>query len=189
MGGYFLEYNNFLPANSLQTPPHIAPTWYFTPFYSVLRATTSDFMWVVMAGLAAYVVFIWLRSRLSYKTKLAIAVLGVILEIGMLTLEAKFWGVVLFGSAVVILALLPWLDHSPVKSIRYRPSWHKYVYAVFFVCFLALGYLGTQLPTPAYTLTAQVATLLYFSFFLLMPWWSTMGRFKPLPKRVTFTPH
>jgi ubiquinol-cytochrome c reductase cytochrome b subunit len=191
MGGYFLEYNNFLPADSLKTPPHIAPTWYFTPFYSVLRATTSDFMWVVMAGLAAYVVFIFLRSRLSYKTKLAIAILAVILEIGMLpqVLDAKFWGVVLFGSAVVILALLPWLDHSPVKSIRYRPGWHKTVYAVFFVAFLALGYLGTQLPTPAYTLIAQVATLLYFSFFLLMPWWSAMGRFKPVPKRVTFTPH
>src|SRR6476660_1703474 len=64
MGGYFLEYNNFIPADSMKTPPHIAPTWYFTPFYSVLRATTSDFMWVVMAGVAAYVVFIWLRSRL-----------------------------------------------------------------------------------------------------------------------------
>jgi ubiquinol-cytochrome c reductase cytochrome b subunit len=191
MGGYFLEYNNFLPADSLKTPPHIAPTWYFTPFYSVLRATTSDFMWVVMAGLAAYVVFIFLRSRLSSTTKVAIAVLAVILEIGMLpqVLDAKFWGVMLFGSAVVILALLPWLDHSPVKSIRYRPSWHKWVYAVFFVAFLALGYLGTQLPTPAYTLIAQLATLLYFSFFLLMPWWSAMGRFKPVPKRVTFTPH
>jgi ubiquinol-cytochrome c reductase cytochrome b subunit len=76
-----------------------------------------------------------------------------------------------------------------VKSIRYRPDWHKYVYAVFFVAFLTLGYLGTQLPTPAYTLIAQACTLLYFSFFLLMPWWSAMGRFKPVPKRVTFTPH
>jgi ubiquinol-cytochrome c reductase cytochrome b subunit len=189
MGGYFLEYNNFLPADSLKTPPHIAPTWYFTPFYSVLRATTSDFMWVVMAGVAAYVVFIWLRSRLSYKTKIAITVLAIVLEIGMLTLEAKFWGVVLFGSSVVILALLPWLDHSPVRSIRYRPGWHKAVYGLFFVCFVTLGYLGTQLPTAAYTLVAQLATLLYFSFFLLMPWWSTMGRFKALPKRVTYVPH
>ena len=191
MGGYFLEYNNFLPADSLKTPPHIAPTWYFTPFYSVLRATTSDFMWVVMVGLAAYVVFIWLRSRLSYKTKVAITIVAILAEIGMLpqVLDAKFWGVVLFGSAVVILALLPWLDHSPVKSIRYRPSWHKTVYAVFFLAFLTLGYLGTQLPTPAYTLVAQACTLLYFSFFLLMPWWSAMGQFKPVPKRVTFTPH
>jgi ubiquinol-cytochrome c reductase cytochrome b subunit len=191
MGGYFLEYNNFLPADSLKTPPHIAPTWYFTPFYSVLRATTSDFMWVVMAGVAAYVVFIWLRSRLSYKTKIAVTAVAILAEIGMLpqVLDAKFWGVVLFGSAVVILALLPWLDHSPVKSIRYRPSWHKYVYAVFFLAFLVLGYLGTQLPTPAYTLVAQACTLLYFSFFLLMPWWSSMGRFKPVPNRVTFTPH
>jgi ubiquinol-cytochrome c reductase cytochrome b subunit len=191
MGGYFLEYNNFLPADSMKTPPHIAPTWYFTPFYSVLRATTADFMWIVMAGLAAYVVFIWLRSRLSLKTKLIIAVVAILAEIGMLpqVLEAKFWGVVLFGSAVVILAALPWLDHSPVKSIRYRPGWHKYLYILFGISFVALGYLGTQLPTPVYTLIAQVCTLLYFSFFLLMPWWSTMGTFKPVPKRVTFHAH
>jgi ubiquinol-cytochrome c reductase cytochrome b subunit len=191
MGGFFLEYNNFLPADSMKTPPHIAPTWYFTPFYSVLRATTSDFLWIVMIGLAAYVVFIWLRSRLSFKAKVAIAVIAVLAEIGMLpqVLEAKFWGVVLFGSSVVILATLPWLDHSPAKSIRYRPTWHKYVYVVFGVAFVTLGYLGTQLPTPAYTLIAQVCTLLYFSFFLLMPWWSTWGTFKTVPKRVTFTPH
>jgi ubiquinol-cytochrome c reductase cytochrome b subunit len=146
-------------------------------------------MWVVMAGVAAYVVFIFLRSRLSSRTKLIVAVIGVLLEIGMLTLEAKFWGVVLFGSAVVILALLPWLDHSPVKSIRYRPDWHKTVYIVFGIAFVALGYLGTQLPTPAYTLVAQACTLIYFGFFLLMPWWSASGRFKAVPSRVTFTPH
>ncbi|GAB3461613.1 cytochrome bc complex cytochrome b subunit [Massilia terrae] len=191
MGGYFLEYNNFLPADSMKTPPHIAPVWYFTPFYSVLRATTSDFMWVVMIGLAAYVVLIFLRSRLSSKTKLAIAIVAVLAEIGMLpqVLDAKFWGVVLFGSSVVILAGLPWLDKSPAKSIRYRPQWHKYVYIVFGISFLALGYLGTQMPTPAFTMIAQACTLLYFSFFLLMPWWSTMGTFKPVPTRVTFTPH
>jgi ubiquinol-cytochrome c reductase cytochrome b subunit len=191
MGGYFLEYNNFLPADSMKTPTHIAPTWYFTPFYSVLRATTADFMWVVMAGLAAYVVFIWLRSRLSLKTKVIIAAVAILAEIGMLpqVLEAKFWGVVLFGSAVMILAALPWLDHSPVKSIRYRPGWHKYLYILFGIAFVALGYLGTQLPTPVYTLIAQVCTLLYFSFFLLMPWWSTMGTFKPVPTRVTFHAH
>jgi ubiquinol-cytochrome c reductase cytochrome b subunit len=189
MGGYFLEYNNFLPADSMKTPSHIAPTWYFTPFYSVLRATTSDFMWVVMAGVAAYVVFIWLRSRLSFKTKVIVTAIAVVLEIGMLFLDAKVWGVVLFGSSVVILALLPWLDHSPVKSIRYRPSWHKYVYIVFAIAFVALGYLGTQLPTATYTLIAQACTLIYFSFFLLMPWWSASGHFKAVPSRVTFTPH
>jgi ubiquinol-cytochrome c reductase cytochrome b subunit len=116
-------------------------------------------------------------------------VLAVLIEIGMLTLEAKFWGVILFGSAVVILSLLPWLDKSPVKSIRYRPDWHKTVYGVFFLAFVTLGFLGTKPPTPTSTLVAQLCTLLYFSFFLLMPWWSTMGRFKPVPNRVTFTPH
>jgi len=191
MGGYFLEYNNFVPANPLQTPLHIAPVWYFTPFYSVLRATTAEFMYVLMAAIAAYVVFIWLKSRLSLKIKAAIAVIALIAIVGMLPsiLDAKFWGVVLFGSSVVILAFLPWLDHSKAKSIRYRPQWHKYVYILFGIAFLALGYLGTQPPTAARTLVAQVCTLFYFSFFLLMPWWSAMGTFKTVPDRVTFHPH
>ena len=191
MGGYFLEYNNFLPADSMKTPPHIAPTWYFTPFYSVLRATTADFMYVLMAAVAAYVVFIWLKSRLAYRTKLAIAVIGLVLIVGMLpqVLEAKFWGVVLFGSSVVILAFLPWLDHSPAKSLRYRPSWHSTLYVIFAIVFVTLGYLGTQLPTPAFTIISQVCTLAYFAFFLLMPWWSTMGAFKPVPTRVSYAAH
>ncbi|MES2319781.1 MAG: cytochrome bc complex cytochrome b subunit [Pseudomonadota bacterium] len=191
MGGYFLEYNNFIPADSLKTPEHIAPTWYFTPFYSVLRATTANFMYVLMGAIALYVAFIFVKTRLAFMTKVAIAIVALLLIVGMLpqVLDAKFWGVVLFGSSVMIIAGLPWLDQSPVKSIRYRPDWHKYVYAVFFLSFLALGWLGTQLPTDGKTLTAQVCTLLYFSFFLLMPWWSTMGTFKPVPKRVTFHPH
>ena len=191
MGGYFLEYNNFLPADSMKTPSHIAPTWYFTPFYSVLRATTADFMYVLMAAVAAYVVFIWFKSRLAFMTKAIIAVIGLLVIIGMLpqVLDAKFWGVVLFGSSVMIIAGMPWLDHSPARSLRYRPDWHKWVYAVFAVVFVTLGYLGTQLPTAAFTLISQVCTLAYFGFFLLMPWWSTMGTFKPVPTRVTFTPH
>ena len=191
MGGYFLEYNNFIPADSLKTPAHIAPTWYFTPFYSVLRATTADFMYVLMGVIALYVVFIWFKARISFMAKVAIAIVALAAIIGMLpqVLDAKFWGVVLFGLSVMILAGLPWLDHSPVRSIRYRPDWHKYVYIVFGVSFVLLGYLGTQLPTAVFTLMSQVCTLLYFGFFMLMPWWSSMGTFKPVPKRVTFTPH
>ncbi|WP_426116320.1 cytochrome b [Massilia sp. PWRC2] len=191
MGGYFLEYNNFIPADSLKTPTHIAPTWYFTPFYSVLRATTADFMYVLMGVVAAYVVFLWLKSRLSFVTKIVVAIIGIVLIIGMLpsVLDAKFWGVVLFGSSVIIISLMPWLDHSPARSIRYRPTWHKLVLAVFGLSFITLGYLGTQPPSPIGGVVSQVCTLLYFGFFLLMPWWSTMGTFKPVPKRVTFHPH
>lgn len=191
MGGYFLEYNNFVPADPLTTPLHIAPTWYFTPFYSVLRATTADFMYVLMAAIAAYVVFILLKSRLSSKIKAAIAVIALVAIVGMLPsiLDAKFWGVVLFGLSVVILAFLPWLDYSKTKSIRYRPQWHKYIYILFGIAFLTLGYLGTQPPTELRTLVSQVCTLFYFSFFMLMPWWSEMGTFKTVPDRVTFHPH
>jgi len=144
-----------------------------------------------MAAFAAYVVFSFFTSRLAYKTKIAVAVIGLVLVVGMLpqVLDAKFWGVVLFGSSVVIIAFLPWLDHSPARSIRYRPDWHKTVFLLFAVVFVVLGYLGTQLPTATFTIISQVATLLYFAFFLLMPWWSTMGRFKPVPTRLTFTPH
>jgi ubiquinol-cytochrome c reductase cytochrome b subunit len=189
MGGYFLEYNNFIPANPLKTPPHIAPVWYFTPFYSILRATTSQFMYALEAGLIAFVTLILLKSRLRSVVKIGVAVVGLLALIGMFVFDAKFWGVVLMGVSVMILGGLPWLDHSPVKSIRYRPSWHMYVYVVFFIVFLILGYLGVQPPTETKTLVAQVCTFIYFGFFLLMPWWSAMGSFKPVPDRVTFHPH
>jgi ubiquinol-cytochrome c reductase cytochrome b subunit len=191
MGGFFLEYNNFIPADSLKTPPHIAPTWYFTPFYSILRATTSEFLFVVQGGLAAYVAFIFVKSSLAKTIKTAIAAIALVAIAGMMpgALDAKFWGVVLFGGSVVILAFLPWLDHSPAKSIRYRPSWHKLVYIVFAIAFVILGYLGVQAPSPTGERISQVCAVIYYGFFLLMPWWSTAGTFKPVPKRVTFTPH
>ena len=191
MGGYFLEYNNFIPADSLKTPAHIAPTWYFTPFYSVLRATTAEFLYAVQIGVAAYVALIYLKSNLSAMLKNAIAVVALVAIVGMMPfgLDAKFWGVVLFGSSVMVLAFLPWLDVSPVKSIRYRPDWHKYVYIVFGISFVVLGYLGVKAPSDIGERVSQVCTFIYFGFFLLMPWWSAMGTFKPVPKRVTFAAH
>jgi ubiquinol-cytochrome c reductase cytochrome b subunit len=189
MGGYFLEYNNFIPADPLKTPPHIAPVWYFTPFYSILRATTDQFIWPLIIGTVGYVALVFMKSRLASTVKMAIAVGALIFIAGLLIFDAKFWGVVLMGVSVLILAGLPWLDHSPVKSIRYRPDWHKYVYLVFGIAFVILGYLGTQAPSPVGERVSQVCTFIYFGFFLLMPWWSTMGTFKPVPNRVTFHPH
>ena len=189
MGGYFLEFNNFIPADSLKTPPHIAPVWYFTPFYSILRATTSTFMYALMAAVAAYVALLIVKSRLSALVKLIAAVIGLVAIVAMNVLDAKFFGVVLMGVSVLILAAMPWLDHSEVRSIRYRPSWHKYVYILFAISFVVLGYLGVQPPTDNRTLLAQIGTFIYFGFFLLMPWWSAAGTFKPVPKRVTFHPH
>ncbi len=145
-GGYFLEYNNFFPADGLKTPPHIAPVWYFTPFYSILRAV----VWPIFG------------------------------------LDAKFWGVVAMGASVMIIALLPWLDRSPVKSIRYRGPIYKGFLTIFVIAFLTLGYLGTQPPSPASELISQICTVIYFSFFLLMPWYSKIDKCKPEPERVTF---
>ena len=144
-GGYFLEYNNFFPADPLVTPQHIAPVWYFTPYYSMLRAVTVNFFWI----------------------------------------DAKFWGVVAMGGGVVILLFLPWLDRSPVKSIRYKGPIFKTALAIFVVCFLILGYLGMLAPTPMRTLVSQICTLLYFAFFLLMPIYSQLDKCKPEPERVT----
>jgi ubiquinol-cytochrome c reductase cytochrome b subunit len=101
-------------------------------------------------------------------------------------LDAKFWGVVIMGGAVIILFFLPWLDRSPVRSIRYRPGWHKTVYGIFVAFFIVLGYLGIQPPSPLGTLVAQVMTIYYFGFFLLMPWWSRLGAFKTVPDRIVF---
>jgi ubiquinol-cytochrome c reductase cytochrome b subunit len=138
MGGYFLEYNNFIPADPLKTPEHIAPVWYFTPFYAILRAVPD-----------------------------------------------KFLGVVAMGGAVVIFFFLPWLDRGAVKSIRYRGPIFKAALAIFAISFLALGWLGTQAPSPILTLLARIFSLVYFAFFLLMPWYTKIDKTKPEPERVT----
>ncbi len=144
-GGYFLEAPNFEPADPLKTPEHIAPVWYFTPYYAMLRAVTID--------------------------------------IG--PLSAKFLGVIVMGAAVVILFFLPWLDRSPVKSIRYRGPIYKTMLAAFVVSFFVLGYLGTQAPTAGRTMLAQAGTIVYFAFFLLMPIYTRIDKTKPVPDRVT----
>jgi ubiquinol-cytochrome c reductase cytochrome b subunit len=145
MGGYFLEANNFIPANPMSTPQHIAPVWYFTPYYSILRANTINFLWI----------------------------------------DAKVWGVVFMGLGVLSFFFLPWLDRSPVRSIRYRGGLYKTALTVFIICFLILGYLGVQPPTETKTLVAQVCTVIYFLFFLLMPIYTKLDKTKPVPERVT----
>jgi ubiquinol-cytochrome c reductase cytochrome b subunit len=188
-GGYFLEYNNFIPADPLKTPLHIAPVWYFTPYYSMLRAITSEMMYALIACVLAGAVLGVLKAKVGGLLKGAILIGALVIVAMMLAIDAKFWGVVVMGGAVVILFFLPWLDFSPVKSIRYRPSWHKYVYGIFVINFLILGYLGVQPPSPIGERVSQVGTLFYFGFFLLMPWWSRLGEFKPVPERVTFAAH
>ena len=138
VGGWFLEANNFIPADPLKTPEHIVPLWYFTPFYAILRAVPD-----------------------------------------------KFWGVMGMGAAIVVLFLLPWLDRSPVKSIRYRGVMFKTAVAIFVVSFVALGYLGTQPPTPTLTFFARLFSITYFGFFLLMPIYTKLDKTKPVPERVT----
>jgi len=189
MGGYFLEYNNFIPADPLKTPAHIAPVWYFTPYYSILRAITEEFLvWGLIPFLVLYLLVVWFSgTRALSKLIATVAVLTLI--VGFLALDAKFWGVVAMGASVVIFFALPWIDNSPVRSIRYRPDWHKWVYALFVVVFVVLGYFGVKAPSPIGERISQAGTLLYFAFFLFMPWWSAMGRSKPVPDRVTFAPH
>ena len=188
MGGYFIEANNFIPANPFQTPAHIAPVWYFTPFYSMLRATTTSFLiplWIffaVILGMAA------LRAK-AFTVKAGCALILVVLAVSFYYLDAKFWGVVIMGGSVVVIFFLPWLDHSKVKSIRYRPNFHKYIYGTFVISFIILGYLGIQPPSPVFEKISQICTLYYLGFFLAMPFWSQLGEFKPVPSRVTFQPH
>jgi ubiquinol-cytochrome c reductase cytochrome b subunit len=139
---------------------------------------------VALAAIAAV-----LKGRMSMVGKgvaLAAAVVAILL---LKTFDAKFWGVLLMGGAVIILFFLPWLDKSPVRSIRYRPGWHTALYGIFVVLFLVLGYLGIQPPSAAGTVIAQIGTIYYFGFFLLMPWWSRLGQFKPVPERITFAAH
>ncbi len=154
MGGYFLEANNFVPADPLKTPAHIAPVWYFTPYYSILRAVPP-------------------------------------------ILNSQFPGVAAMGLSVVAFAFLPWLDRSPVKSIRQRGTLYKSWLAAFVVSFLVLGYLGTE-PSNVWgqfgawmggadraTVVARIFTVVYFLFFILMPWYTKKDKTKPVPERVT----
>ncbi|NOX93094.1 MAG: cytochrome b, partial [Gammaproteobacteria bacterium] len=138
MGGWFLEKDNFVPADPLKTPEHIAPLWYFTPFYAILRAVPD-----------------------------------------------KFLGVVAMGASIIMLFLLPWLDRSPVKSIRYRGPWFKLALTTFVVSFIGLAWLGTVAASPLATLFSRIFSVLYFAFFLLMPIYSKLDKTKPLPERVT----
>jgi ubiquinol-cytochrome c reductase cytochrome b subunit len=185
MGGYFLEANNFLPADSLKTPPHIAPVWYFTPFYSILRATTENFMWVLALGVVALtLLIIWsVKNRWA---RISIGGLALVLLAGFYALDPKVWGVVLMGASVMIFFFLPWLDRSPVKSIRYKGPITKAALAVFVVAFFVLGYLGTQTVTEGRTIAAQIGTAAYFLFFFLMPWYSKIDKCKPEPERLTW---
>jgi len=155
----------------------------------MLRAVTDPFVNVLVGVVAIAAVLTVLRARLSGTAKLVVLV-GALVTIGLLkALDAKFWGVVVMGVAVMVLFPLPWLDKSPVRSIRYRPGWNKWLYAIFIVNFLVLGYLGIKPPSPVGTVVSQAGTLFYFGFFLLMPWWSRIGTFKPVPERVNFRAH
>ncbi len=184
-GGYFLEANNFIQADPLKTPPHIAPVWYFTPYYSILRATTENFMWVLAAGVIAMAgLVIW--SVKNTAARICVAALAAGLLAGFFTLDAKVWGVVLMGLSVMIFFFLPWLDRSPVKSIRYKGPITKTAIALFVIAFFVLGYLGTQAVTEERTLAAQIGTAVYFLFFFLMPWYSRMDKCRPEPERVTW---
>ena len=141
-GGLFLEGPNFEPANPLQTPPHIAPVWYFTPYYAMLRAVPS------FAG-------------------------------------TQVWGVLVMGAAIIVLFFVPWLDRSPVLSIRYRGPIYKIALGIFCAAFIVLGICGLKPPAGIYPLLAKIATALYFAFFLLMPWYTSIDSVKPVPERVT----
>jgi ubiquinol-cytochrome c reductase cytochrome b subunit len=184
-GGYFLEANNFIAADPLKTPPHIAPVWYFTPYYSILRATTDQFVvWVLMPAVVAFAALL-IRSFKNSAARIAIGVAAVLLLSGLYFLDAKVWGVVLMGVSVMIFFFLPWLDRSPVKSIRYKGPLTKAAIGLFVVAFFVLGYLGIQPVTTGRTIAAQIGTAVYFLFFLLMPWWSKMDKCTPEPRRVT----
>ena len=97
----------------------------------------------------------------------------------------KLMGVILMGASVSILFFLPWLDRSPVKSIRYKGTWYKVLLALFTIAFIRLGMLGMAEGTPSQTIEMRVWTFVYFSFFILLFFLSPKGKTKPVPDRVT----
>ena len=187
--GIFLEKDNFAPANSLQTPPDIVPLWYFTPYYSILRASTEQLLQVfaVGSGLIGLAAIIFTKYKAPVKVGIGLVALAFVFIF--LNSSGKAWGVILMGAALVMFFLLPWLDRSPVLSIRYRSLPFKIALVVFLIAFFILGYLGMNSPTPARTLVAQICTVIYFGFFVLMPWFTSIGKTKPVPDRVTYDEH
>ena len=155
----------------------------------MLRAVTDEMMYALIACVLGGALLGVTKGKMPAVFKAIILGGAVGIVAMMLSIDAKFWGVVAMGGGVVILFFLPWLDNSAVKSIRYRPDWHKYLYAVFVINFLVLGYLGMLPPSDIGGRVSQLGTLFYFGFFLLMPWWSQVGTPKPVPSRVTFTAH
>jgi len=154
-----------------------------------LRAVTDPFVvaMAMLVGLAA--VMAVLKGGLPNLWKSVVLVAALVAVAALMVFDAKFWGVVVMGAAVIIMFALPWLDRSAVNSIRYRPSWNKWLYGFFVVNFFVLGYLGIKPPSDIGTLVSQAGTLFFFGFFLLMPWWSRIGEFKPVPDRVVFHAH
>ena len=138
MGGFFIEYANFEIANNLKTPEHIAPVWYFTPFYSMLRAVPD-----------------------------------------------KLGGFIVMAAAIAILFVLPWLDRSPVRSIRYKGLFSRVAILMLAAVFIILGYLGVKAPTAARTVLTQICTILYFSYFIGIYFWTRIESTKPEPDRIT----
>ncbi len=189
LGGIFLEKDNFAPANPLQTPPDIVPLWYFTPFYSILRASTTSLLQVMMFITVGVTVLMWVLAKIDIKLKAALTILAACIFAGLYFGSGKAWGVILMAAAIVCFFLLPWLDRSPVLSIRYRSMPFKVALVLFLIAFFVLGYLGMKSVTDLRTLTAQICTVIYFTFFALMPWFTSIGKTKPLPDRVTSDEH
>jgi len=189
--GFFLEKDNFMPADPLQTPVDIVPLWYFTPYYSILRATTEDLMWFVRGLIVLSFIVAFVRTR-GIQARGAAAVIGAAFIVGTFIYDPKFWGVVLMGLSIFALFLLPWLDQSPVRSIRYRGWMYKTALTIFVISFIILGYMGMHKPSD-YSLFwfpnvvwAQICTMTYALFFILMPLYSVWDQTKPEPERVNF---
>ena len=99
-------------------------------------------------------------------------------------LTAKFLGFVIMAAGMVIIAFVPWLDRSPVKSIRYKGMYSKLALCSLVVSFFVLGYLGMVRPNPLRTALAQVFTALYFAYFLLMPFYTKYEKCRTVPDRI-----
>jgi quinol-cytochrome oxidoreductase complex cytochrome b subunit len=148
--------DNYIPANSLSTPAHIVPEWYFLPFYAILRAVPDNFI----GG--------WTTEWL-----------------GFIIFEAKLAGVLAMFGAIAVLFVLPWLDRSPVRSSRFRPM-YKWFFWIFAIDCVVLGYMGALPAEGIYVVISRVATVYYFAHFLVViPLLAKFEKTKELPKSIS----
>ena len=194
MGGYFLEPDNFVPADPLNTPTHIKPVWYFTPYYAILRAIPDKLTGVLAMGVAVMILFAlpWLdrhpirsmRYRAPLFTMLLMVFAFTFVVLGWLGMQAVTPALTELGLRMSELYfaffLMLWV-YSKERSTAYLGT----VFVVVAIFLLAIDGIRYDSEKAGLMLVSSLLPLLYFLFFLFAPVFTSLNQSRPVPERVT----